>query len=295
MNNYVLITPARNEENYIAQTIESLVMQTILPRKWVIVSDGSTDKTDKIVENFANKYDFIEFLKIKDRPDRNFGSKVAAFNLGFERLDDIDYDFIGNLDADITFENDFYEQVIKKFQLNEKLGITGGVRFDVIDGKLEKIRSSKNSVAGGFQLFRAQCFKDIDGYQQLQYGGIDAVAEITARMHGWEVESFTDIIAYHHRATGSAVNNMFKQKFRAGVKFYSIGYHPIFPLVRYGTRLFAKPIIIGSLISITGYYWAWFRGYERQVSDSFVKYLRSEQTGRIRRWLSGGKDTAFRK
>lgn len=295
MNKYVLITPARNEEKYIAQTIESLVMQTILPQKWVIVSDGSTDKTDEIVEGFAKKYNFIEFLKTKDRPDRNFGSKVAAFNLGYEQLNCIEYDFIGNLDADITFENDYYEKVFNKMNLNKKLGIAGGVRFDIIDGELKKIRSSKNSVAGGFQMFRAKCFRDIDGYKQLQYGGIDAVAEISARMNGWEVESFTDIIAYHHRATGTAFNNLFKQKFRAGVKFYSIGYHPIFPLVRYGSRLFAKPVIIGSLISITGFYWAWFRRYERQVSDSFVKYLRSEQSGRIRRWLSGGKDIAFRK
>jgi glycosyltransferase involved in cell wall biosynthesis len=294
MNNYVLITPARNEADYIAQTIESLLKQTILPLKWVIVSDGSTDRTDEIVESLINKYDFIDFLKTKDRPDRNFGSKVAAFNLGLEQLDGIGYDFIGNLDADITFENDYYEQVLKKFALNNKLGIAGGVRFDVVNGKLEKIMSSKNSVAGGFQLFRTQCFKDIGGYQKLQYGGIDAVAEISARMHGWEVESFGNIIAHHLKPTGTAVNNVIKQKFRAGVKFYLLGYHPILTLIRYTARLFHKPIIIGSLLSIFGYFWAWFRRYQRPVSDDFVKYLRSEQKGRIKLWLSGRRDNLLR-
>ncbi len=294
MSKYVLITPARNEEAYIAKTIESVIAQTVRPQRWVIVSDGSTDKTDEIVQSYADKYDFIIFERTKDRPDRNFGSKVAAFNLGYEQLTGVEYDFIGNLDADISFEPDYYERVIDKFNRNPELGIAGGVRVDIIDGKRVKIKSSRNSVAGGFQLFRKQCFDDIGGYKKLECGGIDAVAEISARMKGWRVESFPDIIAEHHKPTGSAVGNIFKQKFRAGLKYYLLGYPPLFPLMRFGLRLNQKPVIIGSIISIFGYYWAWLFRYKRPVPKDFVRYLRSEQKERIRKLLFGKKDPAFR-
>ncbi|MCZ6703700.1 MAG: glycosyltransferase family 2 protein [Ignavibacteria bacterium] len=295
MNNYVLITPARNEEKFIRKTIESVISQTILPLKWVIVSDGSTDKTDEIVESFANKYDFIQFLKTKNRPDRNFSSKAAAFNLGYEQLNNIQYDFIGNLDADITFENNYYELILKKFELNEKLGIAGGVRIDLIDEEFVIIKSSRHSVAGAFQLFRKECFDSIGGYLPLEYGGIDAVAETTARMQGWEVFSFPEFIIQHHRMTGSSSEDVLRHKFRIGIKYYMIGYHPLFPILRFGSLIFRKPYVIGSLISISGFFWATIRRYERPVTTEFVKYLKSEQKGRFRSWLSGNRDIAFRK
>lgn len=291
---YVLITPARNEDEYIGKTIEAVIAQTIKPEKWVIISDGSTDKTDEIAESYAKKIDFICFVKTKDQPDRNFGSKVAAFNLGLEQLTNVEYDFIGNLDADISFDPDYYEKVLQRFQQNEKLGIAGGVRVDIVNGKPLKIRSSKNSVAGGFQFFRKKCFEDIGGYKKLDYGGIDAVAEISARMHGWQVESFSDIVAEHNKPTGSAVGNILKQKFRAGVKYYLLGYPPLFPFMRFGLRLKQKPVIIGSLISILGYYWALVFRYKRPVPADFVRYLRKEQKKRIRNMLAGKKDPAFR-
>jgi glycosyltransferase involved in cell wall biosynthesis len=294
MTKYVIITPARNEGAYIKQTIESVINQSVKPEKWVIVSDSSTDNTDEIVQGYSDLYDFICFVKTANQPHRNFSSKVAAFNFGYEQLEDVDYDFIGNLDGDMRLDHDYYSNVFKKFDQNPKLGIAGGVRMDLISGKLVKIRSARNSVAGGLQLFRRECFEKINGYQYLKYGGIDAVAEVSARMFGWEVESFADIITHHLKPTSAAVNNIFKQKFRAGVKFYLLGYHPIFPLLRFGTRIFTKPIIIGSLISIAGFFWAGFRKYERPVSESFVKYLRSEQNRRIKMWITGRTDKALR-
>ncbi len=294
MSNYVLITPAKNEEDYIAQTIESVINQSIKPEKWVIVSDDSTDRTDDIVQSYADKYDFICFVKTANQPNRNFSSKVAAFNFGYEQLNGLEYDFIGNLDADMKLGSDYYENILEKFRQNPKLGIAGGVRMDIINGKSVKMRSARNSVAGGLQLFRRECYEKVGGYQYLKFGGIDAVAEISARMYGWEVESFSDIIAHHLKPTGTAAQNVFKQKFRAGVQFYLIGYHPVLPIVRYTARLFTKPIIIGSLISLTGYFWAWFRHYERPVSDKFVEYLRTEQKLRIKLWLSGHKDKSLR-
>lgn len=294
MNSYVLITPARNEGKYIGKTLDSIVQQTVKPSRWIIISDGSTDNTDALVTGYAEKYGFIRFYRAEDNNQRNFGSKVAAFNFGLSKLDIQDYEFIGNLDGDMGFEADYYEKILNKFRENPKLGIAGGIRRDFQDGRFIEIKSSRNSVAGGLQLFRRECFEQIGGYQPLEYGGIDAVAEIMARMHKWEVESFENIIAYHYKPTGSATNNTLKQKFRTGIKYYLIGYHPVFPIVRFSMRLFLPPPIIGSIAALSGYFWAAIRRVKRPVPDSFVRYLRAEQKSRIRTFLRKGKDPVFR-
>ena len=118
---YVLITAARNEEAYIEKTINSVISQTILPRKWVIVSDGSTDRTDQIVNKYAAKHDFIQLVHISGSTQRNFRSKVNAINIGYERLKHIEYEFIGILDADVSFKSDYFESILREFQKNPKL------------------------------------------------------------------------------------------------------------------------------------------------------------------------------
>ena len=258
MKSYVLITPARNEADYIEETLSSVINQTILPQEWIIVSDGSTDGTDEIVKGYEKKYSFIKLLRASDNNSRNFGSKVTAFNFGYQHLTNGKYEFIGNLDGDIGLGPDYYEKILKKFDENMQLGIAGGVRLDFIDGKFVKVHSSRNSVAG---------------YRALQYGGIDSVAETMCRMNGWKVQSFEDIKLYHYKPTGSVRSNVIKSKFRIGIKFYLIGYHPIFVLFRFLSRLKQKPYIIGSLISILGFIWASIRRYERPVTQEFVNYL----------------------
>ena len=132
---YVLITPCRDEADYIEGTLNAIVAQTVPPRKWVIVSDGSVDRTEEIVEQYAAKYDFIKLLCRNGDRQRNFGSKVRAFNLGYENLKDIKFDFVGSLDADITMDSAYYEGILSKFATNDRLGIAVGLRYDLCDGK----------------------------------------------------------------------------------------------------------------------------------------------------------------
>jgi hypothetical protein len=130
---YALVTPARNEAAFIEQTIRSVIAQTALPRKWIIVSDGSTDGTDEIVQRYAREHDWIELLRMPERNDRQFAAKAHAFNAGYARLSSVHYplssdsgfDIIGNLDADITFEPDYFEMLLSKFQLCPELGVAG--------------------------------------------------------------------------------------------------------------------------------------------------------------------------
>ena len=282
MEPYVLITAARNEEDYIERTIRSVIAQTILPAKWVVVSDGSTDRTDEIVKRYADTYDFILLLHRSADQERNYGSKAKALKLAYEQLTGLAYDFIGNLDADVSFDSAYYEGVLKKLKENERLGIAGGIRFDFFDGRFRRVHCAHNSVGGPFQLFRRQCYEEIGGYQPLRFGTIDSVAETMARMCGWDVEHFPEFKVYHYRCTGTAGGGLARARFKVGAQNYSIGYHPLFQTVRCLSRLFHYPPLIGSLSELAGYFWAFLKRREREVSDDFVWYLRAEQLGRLR-------------
>lgn len=283
---YVLITPARNEEEYIEKTIKAVISQTILPIKWVIVSDGSTDRTEEIVCQYAKQHDFIDSVSTSSGEGRNFGSKAKAVEFGYQRLKQFEYEYVGNLDADISFDSDYYEKVFHKFQENDKLGIAGGVRYDWYKGRFRLQRCARNSVGGPFQLFRRNCYEAIGGYMPLKYGGIDAVAEIMARQHGWKVRSFPEIKVYHYRRTGTATGNVLTARFRDGAQDYAIGYHPLFEILRVLRNIIRSPVLLGSLLWMYGYIYAASCRYERPVSDDFVRYLRSEQLKRIWSLLS---------
>ncbi|MGH1362061.1 MAG: glycosyltransferase [Calditrichia bacterium] len=287
---YTLITPARNEEAYLEKTIQTVIAQTILPQRWVIVSDGSTDRTDEIAGKYAAEYDFIQLIANDADAERNFGSKSKAIEYGYKQLSGIDYDYIGNLDADVAFAPNYYEQILTKFEENPKLGVAGGIRYDLVSGEtFEKVMCAKNSVGGPFQLFRRECYEKIGGYLPLKYGGVDAVAETMARMHGWQVQSFDEYRVNHFRRTGTAGRGIIHARFRAGIKDYLIGYHPLFQLLRGTYHMLGSPFLIGGAAFLSGYFWAALRRLKRPVSDEFVSYLRTEQMARLR-----GKNAAFR-
>jgi len=287
---YTLITPARNEEAYLEKTIQAVIAQTILPQRWVIVSDGSTDRTDEIAGKYPTEHDFIQLIANDGDAERNFGSKSKAIEYGYKQLAGIDYDYIGNLDADVAFAPNYYEQILTKFEENPKLGVAGGIRYDLVSGeKFEKVLCAKNSVGGPFQLFRRECYEKIGGYLPLKYGGVDAVAETMARMHGWQVQSFDEYRVNHFRRTGTAGRGIIHARFRAGMKDYLIGYHPLFQLLRGTYHMLGSPFLIGGAAFLTGYFWAALRRLKRPVSDEFVRYLRTEQMARLR-----GKNAAFR-
>ncbi|MBC8176891.1 MAG: glycosyltransferase family 2 protein [Deltaproteobacteria bacterium] len=279
---YVLITAARNEEAYIGRTIDAVISQNQLPKKWIIIDDGSTDSTADIVSRYSAQNPFMELISVSGDKLRNFGSKAKSVNFAYRRMRGISYDFVGNLDADVSFDLNYYENILSRFRANPKLGVAGGVRYDLHDSHFIKVKSARNSVGGPFQLFRRECFEEIGGYLPLKYGGIDATAEIMARMHGWEVQSFPEYRAYHYRRTGTASRNFVKSRIRMGIRDYLIGYHPLFQIFRCIFRLDEKPYVISALIWISGFLWAALMRMNRPVSDEFVKFLRSEQLKRIR-------------
>lgn len=283
---YVIITPARNEEAYIEKTVQSVISQTVLPKKWIIVSDGSTDRTDEIVTKYIEKYNFIELVSIRGDSHRNFGSQVRAINTGYNRLKHKKYDFIGNLDADVSFNPNYYEHVLGKFEKNPKLGLAGGFIYEEHKGEFKsRAFNSVRSVAHAIQLFRKECYEVIGGYIPLKYGGPDWCAEVMARMNGWEVESFPELRVLHHKPTLTA-EGILRGGFRQGLMDYSVGSHPMFEVFKCVSRIRAKPYLIYALFRMSGFTWGYCKKEGRVVPDEFVKYIRKEQIQRLLSLLS---------
>lgn len=286
---YVLITAAKNEESFIEETIQSVLNQTIKPERWIIVSDGSTDSTNGIVEKYKNNNPFIDFIALPPKKERNFSSKVNALNEALGKFEGTEYDFIGNLDADVTLDKSYYEEVFCTFQSNPKLGVAGGIILDCVGDKVYPQNISLNTVAGAIQVFRKQCFKKIGKYIPFKYGGEDAYMETMARMMGWDVQTLAELKVLHHRPTGTGMGSLSKANLRSGKMFYTLGYSPIFLLVRCFYRIFDKPIFMGSILNIIGYLSAFFQEEKCPAGEAFINFVRNEQKERLRSLLPFNK------
>jgi len=278
---YVLVTAAHNEEAYIEKTIEAVLSQTVRPGRWAIISDGSEDRTDDIVREYTARNPFIAFFRLEPDGGRTFARQVYAQQFGTQLLQDISYDYIGMLDADISLPSDYYEQILDRCQRRPRLGIAGGTVLDKHAGGFSRPWASDHSVAGGIQMFRRACYEDVGGYLPLKSGGQDAVAEVMARMHGWQVRSFGDLEVLHYRSTGTQGRSICGARFRSGSEEYLLGYHPLFHLAKCLHRSLERPYLIGGLLRLCGYCWSWWQRKDRMVSPEFVEYLRREQMRRI--------------
>lgn len=279
---YVLITPARDEADFIELTLRSVAVQTVLPLRWVIVSDGSTDGTDEIVRRYAIQYPWIELVRMPERVERHFAGKVGAFNAGYARVKDLQPQVIGNLDGDVSFESDHFETLLRRFSEDERLGVWGA---PFREGKLQYDYHYSNieNVWGGCQLFRRECFEDVGGYVPVRGGGVDHIAVVTARMRGWKTRTFTDRICIHHRTMGTAQGGIIDARFRLGKKDYAIGNNPLWELVRSFYQMTKPPYVMGGMALGTGYFWSLFRGKKRAVSPELVAFTRREQIRRLRK------------
>lgn len=284
---YVLITPARNEAQYIELTIRSMIAQTWLPRKWVIVSDGSTDATDEIVGKYLAGYPWIELVRMAERKERHFAGKVLAFNAGYEGVQNLAFDVVGNLDADVSFEPDHFEFLMGKMAEDPELGVAGAP-FREGNFQYDYRFTNIENVWGGCQLFRRACFDGIGGYMPLKGGCIDHVAVLSARMHGWKTRTFTEKVCLHHRQMGTALHGGLKAKVRVGAKDYSVGNHPLWQLFRTVYQMTKPPLVIGGLAMGWGYASSMIRGVEIPLSKDLVAFVQQEQMGRLMK-LFGGK------
>jgi glycosyltransferase involved in cell wall biosynthesis len=283
--NYVLITPARNEEAFLELTIKSVVSQTMLPMRYVIVSDGSTDGTDEIAARYAAQYSWIDFVRMPPREARNFAGKVGSFNAGQARVQDLAYDAIGSLDADITFDGEYFEFLLGKLAADERLGLVG-TPFDEGAGTYDYRFSSLDHVSGACQLFRRECFEQIGGYVPLKGGGIDVVAVLSARMKGWRTRTFPEKTSVHHRPMGSANDDhKWAAQFKLGQRAYRLGFHPVWQVFRSVYQMTRRPYVLGGAALAAGYFWALLRRIERPVPLELVRFQQQDQLKRLRAFV----------
>lgn len=282
---YILITPARNEEAYIEKTIQSVISQTILPQKWVIVSDGSTDRTDEIVQKYLTEYSWIELIRLPEHRERHFAAKVYAFNAGYEAVANINYDIIANLDGDVSFAPDYFAYLLDKFQNIPELGVAGTPYMEDNFHSFKDSYVNIHHVHGQIQIFRRKCFDDIGGYIPIKGGGIDWTAVTTARMKGWKTYSFQGKVFQHHRKMGTGNSNYLGSFFRHGRKDYFLGGHPLWQVFRSIFQMKNKPYILGGLLLLSGYAWAAMSRVERPVTPELMKFHRGEQIQRLKKAL----------
>jgi hypothetical protein len=283
----LLITPARNEETNLERTISAVVAQTVRPIRWIIVNDGSTDTTPQIVERYAETYDWIERFDMPAHRDRSFAAKAHCLNAVWKRVGALDYEVIGNLDADVTFEEDYLEFLLRRFAESPTLGVAGTpFREETGYDSARDSFEGANHVAGGCQLFRRACFEDVGGYVPNNAGGVDWIAVTTARMKGWQTQSFSEKHFSHHRSLGTAERGRLGMLYAYGEKDYYLGGSPLWEICRVAYRIGRQPRVVGGLALGLGFMAAAIRGMKRPVSAELMRFHRAEQMKKLKAILS---------
>jgi glycosyltransferase involved in cell wall biosynthesis len=280
---YILITAARNEQAFISRTLDSVVAQTVLPERWVIIDDGSTDRTAEIVGRYAKRFPWITLIHRPKREGRNFAAKAAAINAALAQLQNVEFEILGNLDADVSFEPDYMEFLMRKFSADPKLGVAGTPFTQ--EGGYDSTRDSfegENFVAGPIQLFRRDCFREIGGYVASPAGGVDWIAVMTAKLKGWTARSFAEKRFHHYRSMGTAEKSPVAALFSYGQKDYYLGGSPVWQLFRVTYRLMKKPYIAGGLALLTGYVWAAVKRVKRPIPPELVRFNRAGQMKKLK-------------
>lgn len=284
---YVLITPARNEEANIRRTLDAVVTQTFRPLRWVIVDDGSSDKTAAIVSEYSAAHNWIVLVSRPARERRSFGGKADAVAAGLAHVESLTFEVLGNLDADISFGANYMQFLMGRFQEDQRLGVAGTPFTE--DGGYDTAHDSFEGgayVAGGVQLFRRRCFEEVGGYVHHAAGGVDWIAVMTAKMKGWKVRSFSEMRFHHHRPLGTAERGKLAALFSYGEKDYYLGGSPLWQVCRLAYRATKPPYVAGGLALGAGFIWAAVRRTKRPVSPQLMAFHRGLQMQKLRTIMS---------
>ncbi|MCL5280977.1 MAG: glycosyltransferase family 2 protein [Planctomycetes bacterium] len=288
---YVLITPAYNEGRFIARTIDSVLAQTRQPLRWVIVDDGSTDDTWDVVGRYAARGGFIEGCqRQREAGATYYGSNVQAILQGYARVKDLEFDYLGILDADMVLGPRYYEEILRRFEANHELGIAAGTYVEEVAGRWQEAFIDRRSTPKALQVFRRACYGQIGGYVPCPHGGEDTYTEILARLHGWQTWSFPDLRAVHQKPVGTGDGrSIWRAKFRQGLTDYCLATHPLFMMAKCARRCFKeRPYGVAGLARLAGFAYGYLVHEQRQIVADARRYVRKEQMKRLRASLGLG-------
>ncbi|MEO1669390.1 MAG: glycosyltransferase family A protein [Cyanobacteria bacterium J06631_2] len=279
----VIISPVRNEGNFIQEIINSLVSQTVKPVEWIIVDDGSSDETLAIASEAAKLYDWIHVIQKLDRGFRAVGPGVVeAFYYGYQRIRSAEYDFICKMDADLELPSRYFETLLSFFDRDPYLGAASGKPFLQEDGQLVEERTHDEMVCGQINFYRRECFDDIGGFVREVHW--DGIAFHRARMEGWRTRSIRhpDLNYIHRRLMGSSGVGIIQGRMRWGKGQYFMGTHPLFLLAITCYRMLERPFVLGGLMIFVGYCRAYLDSIGRYENYAFRRSLHAWQMERLK-------------
>jgi cellulose synthase/poly-beta-1,6-N-acetylglucosamine synthase-like glycosyltransferase len=282
---YSIITAARNEEKYIFKTLESVVKQSLLPIEWIIINDGSTDKTSELIASYAVQYPWIVQVDLVDfKPEiKSTGGRIShILNIAARALKS-DYDIIAKLDADIEFNASFIEKLLAEFSKNEKLGIASG--HLIFEGKKESVDYNGNTIRGAVMLIRKEVFREINGFFETKGSGEDTIMSIAARYYGWTTKTFP--VYFNHLKSEGTRHSLFYESYITGFYKGSIPYRFDYFLLTQFKYIVKKPFLVGSFFQISGYLYSRFIEQYKPFPE-YVKFqLQKEQIRLIKTEFSG--------
>jgi poly-beta-1,6-N-acetyl-D-glucosamine synthase len=288
---YVLISPCRDEAEFMRQTLDTVIAQTLRPARWIIVDDGSTDETPRILAEYAAQHDWIHILTRTDRGHRAVGPGVIdAFYTGYATIQPDEFEFLCKLDLDLRLPPRYFEILLGRMATNPRIGTCSGKSYIIDNGRLIFERHGDDTSLGGTKLYRLECFKQIGGFvREVMWDGIDCHL---CRMHGWIACSWDepDLRFIHLRPMGSSQVGIFTGRMRHGYGQYFMGTGFLFMAASALFRLNQKPYVLGSLAMLCGWTWSALQGKPRYENPEFRKFLRRYQ----RRSLLLGKQRALK-
>jgi len=297
---YVVISPVRDEAQYLETTIRSMVQQTVRPAQWILVDDGSTDATASIISQYASAHSWITpvhrpshgrdmpavgeniaFVQGGNGPNRGTRAREAkeieAFYAGCEKLVIVDWDYLVKIDGDVGFEPNYFEKCLAEFDADPKLGIGGGTICNPVDGKLKPEPTPQFHVRGATKIYRRACWEQIGGV--IRGAGWDTLDEVKANMLGWSTRTFSHLKVAHYRFTGAA-NGAWQNSVKIGTWSYISGYHPLYMLARCARWTIERPYLVGSIGLLFGFLLGYIRGIP-QADKQLVRYVRNQQMRRL--------------
>lgn len=277
---YTIITPVKNEEDYIRFTLESVVNQVIKPYEWIIVDDGSTDGTLSILREYEKRYKWIRVIENKTKnEERSGGAKVVkAFYVGYNEITHHDYDFIVKLDGDLKLPESYFQDVSDVFKNEPKVGICGGCLLNKIGDKLVQEIRIDYHVRGAFKSVRKKCFEEIGGFKEIwNWDGMD---QMEAFRLGWKTKVI-DTPVIHYKPTSSAYNPI-KFQFKCGWYAYKLRNNFALTIFRSARRFKKKPYLFSSLLYFSGYIYSFLKKEDKIIGKELGVYLNKFHLKRIK-------------
>jgi glycosyltransferase involved in cell wall biosynthesis len=280
----LVVTPAKNEAQYISRTIASMLNQTVLPEQWIIVDDASTDDTPRLATDIARHHPWITLLQKDGSAERRVGlATVDAIKLALAKTDVPDFDFLCVLDADIELPASYFAQILAEFDRNPRLGIAAGQVYEFNPkGQLVPMRGAPEATAGAVKCWRRRCFEEIGGL--IEEPGWDGIDQYQAAFYGWTTRTFDreGMSVLHLRQMGSSHRGLLHGRARRGRSGYFMGSHPLWMLASAVFHASDSPFLLASLATLAGYFKAWGRSEPRINNPELIRFIRKKQLSILR-------------